>query len=147
MTQKTMKTLKEAKHIRVFLIQANKNIAKLTKIVEIAHEYFEKKEPLLIKVPHKEAIEYVDLLLWRHPIESFLPHAVKDTPCDDLIVITSSSNNPNSARTIFNLTSEPIKDEFFIRIYEFEGTSSSPNKKKNDHYEIYKEKGCTVTLI
>lgn len=146
MTQIPMKTLKEAKHIRVFLIQANKNGAKLTKIVEIAQEYFEKKEPLLIKVPHKEAIEYIDLLLWRHPIESFLPHAIKDTPCDDLIVITSSDNNPNSARTIFNLTSHPIEDEFFIRIYEFEGTSS-PNKKKNDHYQVYKEKGCTVTLM
>jgi len=141
-----MRTLKEAKHIRVFFIQASKNIVKLTKIVEIAQEYFEKKEPLLIKVPHQEAIEYVDLLLWKYPIESFIPHVVKDTPCDDLIVITSSRENPNNARTIFNLTSDPIEDEIFIRIYEFEGTSSA-NKKKNDHYNIYKEKGYTVTLI
>jgi len=133
---------KALKSIRVNFIQVSSNQMKLSKIAQTASSYFEKKEPIIFKVPHQNAIEYIDLLLWRYPKDSFLPHRLSDSPCDDLIVITSSSENLNQARSIFNLTKDPIDNEsdFFTHIYEFE------DKKDLSHYQIYKDRGYAITL-
>jgi DNA polymerase IIIc chi subunit len=130
--------------VRIHLLQVKNKQIKLGKIVKIAALYFEKREPLLLKVPSREAADYLDLLLWRYPKESFIPHVVQDQPTRDLIVITSSSKNPNEARSIFNLTPEPIENKnfFFTQIYEFEGKEENHLKQ----YQAYKERGYTLTL-
>ena len=104
---------------RVTFFQVNNDASKRQKIVQIAEEYFEKKEPLLIRLPHLKAVEYVDLLLWRSPEDSFLPHVIKDEPCKDFLVLTSTKENPNGARSILNLCKEPIKNKklSFIKRY------------------------------
>ena len=118
------------RHIRTTFFQVKSDQMKRQKIIELAEDYFEKKEPLLFKVPHQKALEYLDLLLWRFPQDSFLPHVIQDSPCSDLLAITASDENPNRSRSLFNLTPTPIEnpDLFFTHIYEFEDLSSTLKK-------------------
>jgi len=137
------------KQIRVTFFQVADDQQKRSKILHLAQEYFEKNEPLLIRLPHKKALEYVDILLWRVPQDSFLPHVIKDELCKDLIVLTTSDNNPNGARSILNLCPKPISNEdlSFTRIYELEDlASSNKNKSAQERYKNYKDKGYTITL-
>ncbi len=135
------------KEIRTLFFQVRSDQEKKALIVRLAKEYFEKKEPLLIRLPHEKALEYVDLLLWRIPPESFLPHVIKDAPCKDLIVLTSSKQNPNGARSILNLCPEPIdnKNLSFTKIYEIEDLASTQkNKTAQERYQSYKTAGFTI---
>jgi len=135
------------KHICIILFQVSNNREKLNAMIRIAQESFNKKNPLLIRLPHQKALEYVDTLLWRSPKDSFLPHVVTDNPCQDLIVLTTSETNPNQAHTIFNLCVHPVLNEdlFFTRIYEFEN-----NKKKDaldqKRYQRYRSQGYSIHL-
>lgn len=126
------------------------NQMKLKKIIEIASEYFEKQEPLLLKVPHEKGKEYVDHLLWSFPKESFLPHAVTDSSSKELIVITLSNENVNQAKAVFNLSSKPIenKEPPFHIIYTLDDLSSSEkNKMAQSHYKAYKERGYKIISL
>lgn len=135
------------KHIRATFFQVKNDHQKREQIIQLAKEYFEKKEPLLIKTPHEKALEYVDLLLWKHPKDSFLPHVIQDTPCQDLIVLTTSNENPNQARSVLNLCPKPVvnQDLSFYRIYELEDLASThKNKTAQDRYKYYREQGYTI---
>jgi len=137
------------KHIRVTFFQVCDDQQKRNKIIGLAQEYFEKNEPLVIRLPHEKALEYVDILLWRSPQESFLPHAIKDESCKDLIVLTTSEENPNEARSILNLCPKPVanKNLSFTRIYELEDLASShKNNAAQQRYKNYKEQGFSVIL-
>ncbi|MCB1107498.1 MAG: DNA polymerase III subunit chi [Chlamydiia bacterium] len=136
--------------IKVTFLQVKNDQHKREKIIHLAKEYFEKKEPLLIHLPHQKALEYVDLLLWRSPLESFLPHAVKDAPCKDLIVLTTSHENPNGSRSILNLCPSPVDNEnlSFLKIYELEDLASTQkNKSAQERYKHYKECGYMIVTI
>ena len=138
------------KHIRIFFIQVKTDEMKRKKITELSMEYFEKKSPLLFKVPHQKAVDYLDLLLWRYPQDSFLPHSVENTHLKELITITTSKENPNEAKSLFNLTAKPIDNTnlFFTHIYEFEDLSSTArNKNAQDRYKIYKEQGFSIITV
>jgi len=133
---------------RVTFFQVTSDQMKRKHIISVAYEYFEKKQPLLFKLPHQKALEYLDLLLWRLPQDSFLPHVIKDTPCQDLIVLTSSEENPNQARSIFNLTGEPILNPNFTNIYTFEDLSSTEkNTIAQKHYHAYKSHGYKIISL
>lgn len=138
----------ETKTSRVTFFQVTNDSMKRKWILQIAQEYFEKKEPLLFKLPHKKALEYLDLLLWRLPQDSFIPHIIKDTPSSDLIVLTSSDENPNGARSIFNLTGKPILNPFYRALYTFEDLSSTEkNTVAQEHYHAYKALGHMIVSL
>ncbi len=137
----------ETKQIKITFFQVRNTNSKLEKICQTALEFFEKKEPLLIKVPNPASLEFIDQLLWRYPPDSFLPHVIKDSPCDDLIVITTSNEKPNGADLIFNLTAMPIdlSKYSFNSVFEFEDlTSPQKNQTAKEHYQFYKSKGYTI---
>lgn len=139
-----------SKDVRVTFFQVKDDGEKRERMIRLAEEYFEKKEPLLIRLPHEKALEYADLLLWRAPEESFLPHAIKDEPCDDLIVLTTMDKNPNSARSILNLCPEPIDNQnlFFIKIYELEDLASThKHHSAQERYKAYKSAGYAIISI
>ena len=138
------------KHIRVTFFQLSDKQQKRNKIIEMAHEHFERKESLLIRLPHKQALKYVDLLLWRLPPDSFLPHSIRDEKSQDLIALTTSEENPNGAHNILNLCLKPVINThgFFTRIYEIDDLSNShKNHLTQEHYKDYKERGYTIHLL
>lgn len=132
---------------RVTFFQVKNDGEKRERIIRLAEEYFEKKEPLLIRLPHEKALEYVDLLLWRTPQESFLPHAIKDEPCKDFIVLTTTEKNPNSARSVLNLTPQPLPTTF-LKIYELEDLASThKHHSAQERYKAYKAAGCAIITL
>lgn len=136
--------------MRVTFFQVKTDQEKRGKIIQLCEEYFDKKEPLLIRVPHEKALEYVDLLLWRAPPDSFLPHALKDVPCKDLIVLTTSKENPNASHSLLNLCPEPEDNSkgLFTKIYELEDLSSTQkNQTAQLRYHHYKKGGFQIITI
>lgn len=136
--------------VRVTFFQVKSDTEKRGRIIRLATEYFEKKEPLVIQLPHQKALEYVDLLLWRSPKESFLPHTIKDVPTKDLIVLTSSKNNPNEARSVFNLCPDPVENQTssFIKIYELEDlVSTQQHHAAQRRYKAYKSAGYNIITL
>ena len=111
--------------MKVIYFQIRDASSKLKRIVSTATKCFKKKEPFLILAPNRAALEYLDLLLWRLPDESFLPHHAGTETTGELIAITDEPFNPNQATTVFNLRPEPVDSSLGPQlIYELEDLSS-----------------------
>lgn len=116
--------------MKVIYFQIKDAQAKLRRIVWAATEHFKKKEPFLILAPNRAAVEFLDLLLWRHPEESFLPHHAGSETTVELITITDEPFNSNQAMAIFNLRAEPVDPALSCQlIYELEDLTSPEAQK------------------
>lgn len=112
-----------------FLI-VKENSAKWQGIVQIANHCFHHRIKLLFSVASEEVGRYVDELLWKFPVESFLPHAVVNRPSTELIVISADLKNYNQAEILFNLRPEPnLLAAQFPLIYDF-FDETVPSKKE-----------------
>jgi len=136
--------------IIVTFFQVADDMQKKDRIVQTSSEYFEKKELILIKVPHLKALEFVDLLLWKYPYESFLPHCCEQNPTSDFIKIVQKITPSTTASAIFNLCQEPIENlnNSIKKIYELEDTYSiTKNQSAQIRYKAYKNKGFNIIAI
>ena len=126
---------------RVVFFQVSDASSKLNWVAQMAQFHFAKKERFLIIAEETKALTFTDELLWRHPPNSFLPHAIVDQPCVEWIALTKEKKNLNDARYAFNLCPTPLLIEGPFRIiYDFEDTSS-PNKKllSQIRFDAYKQ--------
>ena len=131
---------------RVIFFQIKNVKAKLIKLVQTAMHHFEKKEKLLIQVSDEASLNYVDELLWKVPIEGFLPHVVSEKSVDDFIVITKTQENLNKSPYLFNLSQEIIDlDTSYKIIYDFDDyTSSKKQEKSKKRFEVYRQAGFKI---
>lgn len=109
---------------------------KLNALCKTVQKHFDLKERLLITAPNKEAAEYIDLLLWRMPSDSFLPHYYSDSPINALVVITTTQENQNGARILLNLLPSvpPFYTEFDL-IYDIVDTADA-SKREISHNKL-----------
>lgn len=127
----------------VHFLNASTNQEKLAKLCLTIQNHFNKKERILIAVSNEETAKYIDLLLWRSPAESFLPHKVAKTPLNSLVIITTSSDNLNQSKIIFNLlpTVHPHYQDYEL-VYEIFDTTDPTKKeisqKKHHFYQTNK---------
>jgi DNA polymerase IIIc chi subunit len=131
---------------RVVFFQVRDSASKLSRIAEMAHLHFEKKEPILILVEDDRSVDFVDELLWKLPPTSFLPHVATDEMTTDYVAIAKVKKNVNSAHIAFNLCSTPLLIEGPFRIiYEFEDLTA-PNKKNLSslRFDAYKSAGYLI---
>lgn len=121
----------------VIFFTVKETAAKLRKIAEIAKEYLEKKELLLILVPDQAALEFVDALLWRLPEEGFLPH-----PTTLLQIDTQA----REAAAIFNLKPLPYLEKPYVHtIFELEDyTSTEKLQLSKQRYASYRDAHYTI---
>ena len=131
---------------KVIFFQIKNVKAKLIKLVQTAMHHFEKKEKLLIQVSDEASLNYVDELLWKVPIEGFLPHVVSEKSVDDFIVITKTQENLNKSPYLFNLSQEIIDlDTSYKIIYDFDDyTSSKKQEKSKKRFEVYRQAGFKI---
>ncbi|MBI5346429.1 MAG: DNA polymerase III subunit chi [Chlamydiae bacterium] len=131
----------------VIFFQVKEIKTKILKIIQTTYRHFEKKEPLLIKVMDEPALKFVDELLWKTPIESFLPHVVSNTVCQDLIVITKEDKNLNQG-ALLNLSPDIVYiDSSFKTIYDFDDfTSHDKQLASKKRFNFYRERGCSIEL-
>lgn len=82
------------------------NGSKLDKIVSTVASHYSRGSSVLIAVPTLEVALYIDLLLWRMPSTSFLPHTISDFTTSERVAITTSDTNINQATVLVNLRPE-----------------------------------------
>lgn len=109
----------DRRHKTVHFFHVNDAQSKLNSICSVAQKHFDKRDSILIAVPSHEAAIYIDQLLWRQPIESFIPHLIVNVPSKELVVITTTDVNVNRAKVLINLRPDihPKTDEYGI-IYD-----------------------------
>ncbi len=113
--------------------------AKLACITSIASYYFSLNHALAILVEDTKALHFVDELLWRHPLESFLPHPTQ--------LLSISLQVAEDTGVVLNLKPAPLLEGSFYNIYEMEDyTSSEKLQLSKQRYEAYKKAGYTVVL-
>jgi DNA polymerase-3 subunit chi len=91
---------------KVYFLRVKDVSEKLNTICGVIHKHYNIKEPVLIVVPSQEAAAYIDQLLWRQPNDSFLPHCISNLQTEEKIVITTSKENLNRSKIVFNLCGE-----------------------------------------
>ena len=126
---------------KIFYINLKNPTEKVRFLVKIAQDHYQKNKKLLILTADTKTTEYVDNLLWAEPKEGFLPHFASQTHLDECIVISAEKTNLNQAKTVLNLTPEPI-DPIALKlnsIIEIEDSSTSAKiqvfKKKLSYYQ------------
>lgn len=137
-----------SRETRVTFYQVRSDSQKRERIVRLVHESFENQQPLTIFLPHQKALDYVDLLLWRHPMESFLPHGIDEE--NALINLTIDKKLANRARSVLNLCPEPVdlSKEPLLKVFELEDLASThKNTSAHERYRAYKEAGCTIITL
>ncbi|MBJ7450086.1 MAG: DNA polymerase III subunit chi [Parachlamydiales bacterium] len=139
-----MSQVKQA--ITIHFRRVLKNIDKLSAVCQIAQEQFLRKERLLITVPDETTEKYIDELLWRLPTDSFLPHFVRTSECEESIVITRWPKNLNHAGVLLNLCPNPTPIALqFLHIYElFDETHPSKKAISQKKWDIYSQAGYHV---
>jgi DNA polymerase-3 subunit chi len=138
------------KHPIVLFYKVTDNQSKIRLISQKAQEAYQKEERLLISTPNLPAAQYVDELLWNYPEESFMPHAISDTPLSDWIAITMQSQlNVNQAARQLNLC--PTPSELYDQmeeIYEFlDHTTPQKVELSQQRFRFYEGKGFTPKII
>ena len=124
---------------RVIFFQVPDSQSKLKRIVETTQFHFRRKEPFLIFVEDEKGEKFVDELLWKLPVASFLPHVASDQT-QEMVAITKAKTNANGALFAFNLCPTPLLLPGFKTIYEFEDLSA-PNKThlSSIRFQAYKD--------
>jgi DNA polymerase IIIc chi subunit len=110
--------------------------SKLAKLCRVAQHHLEQKEPLLLLVPDKASLDFLDKLLWSS--ENFLPHP---TP---LLMISMEVNS--HFPTVFNLRPSALLGDAKT-IYEFEDhTSSEKLQLSKQRYQTYRDRNCPIIV-
>ena len=91
--------------MRVIFFQVIASDHKLQTITDVAAKHFEKQEKLLFVTENAIAAQYIDELLWKRPINSFIPHALITEASNELIQISTIHKNVIESPFVFNLTS------------------------------------------
>ena len=113
--------------------------AKLTKITNLAVDYFQRSEPILFFVQDEAAWDFLDNLFWSTPAESFLPHPTK------LIQIRTTFDM--TCPTIFNLSSAPLVHESIKTLYELEDhTTPDRLKASQNRYHTYRSQDVQIIV-
>lgn len=125
------------------------NQEKVSRLCQTVQRSFDTKERLLIAVPQHEVAQYLDTLLWRFPQESFLPHRISEQPCDDWVVITTSSENLNQAKTLINLlpSIHPSYAHYALLYEIFDETDPLKKEASEKKVAFYKNQRLNLTHI
>ncbi len=117
----------------VFFTRVRDNRDKIQSICKKAQEALANEKRLLIAVADIQAAQYVDVLLWKEPAESFLPHAIADASTHEWIAITTQNKlNVNQACRLLNLS--PLPPPFwalFEEVYEWFDESHMQKKEQS----------------
>jgi DNA polymerase-3 subunit chi len=133
----------------VSFLPAPNNRTKLASICQTIHYHFQKKEPILIKVPTEEAAKYIDALLWKYPEESFMPHVRSEVPVQECVVITCSKENLNQAAILLHLcpTVHPSPQQFSYIYDLYDETDEDKHQASEARKKYYMELGYPINFI
>lgn len=145
-----MKLMNRTENPLIIFITVRDNATKLHFIGATSLESLQTKNRLLITTPNLQAANYVDLLLWKSPEESFIPHIVSDMPTNEWIVITLQDRiNNNRASRLLNLCNNPSPLYSSVHeVYEFyDETHPEKLRVSQEKLRFYESLGPKVTIM
>lgn len=128
---------------KIIFLPVRTNQDKIENICQTVQKHFDRQDNLLIIAPSPVAVQYLDDLLWKNPLDSFLPHVTSQIECKDKVVITTITQNLNHAKILMNLCQEPcpIIEQFEI-VYElYDETHQEKLEQSKRRRQIYIQKG------
>jgi DNA polymerase-3 subunit chi len=142
--------MKKNSEIKVIFFPVKDNQAKIQLICFKVQQAINQEKRILITVPTEEAAKYIDSLLWRIPEESFIPHAIAQTPVKEWVAITPHlMHNLNEAHYLLNLCPQicPIY-QHFEEIYElYDETHPQKTEWAQKRLQDYQSKGLITVKI
>ena len=130
---------------RVILFQVKSSSEKIKYICKIAKKQFDLHHKLHIQTTNEQASIYVDSILWSYPKDSFVPHKISLTTCEEIICISHLDINSNGANTCFNLTNRAILNDCFSIIYDFEVYDTKNSSQiSEEKIKLYKEASLSI---
>ena len=135
--------------VKVIFFSIKDASTKVNALIQTVTSHFFKKEKIQILVPDKAALEFVDLLLWNQPKDSFLPHTTEVIlPFQDLVFISLPLPSLETYPIVFNLCPTPYLAPPSLKIlYELEDLSH-PQKAAafQIKFKHYQKEGYTLCL-
>ena len=132
---------------QVIFYQVGTPKAKIERLCNTSLSHFEKKKPLLVLTDSEKTSLYIDELLWRYPLDSFLPHTRAN---GEIVRISHKIEKDFDGSALFNLTRSPlIQLKILVKtIYEFEDLTT-PEKAKSfaPRYKAYSGAGCRIVSL
>ncbi len=139
------------KNSQIYFLPTKTPQEKIGQILRVAHQAHLKSEKLLFLTDSESTASYIDVLLWKHPKESFLPHTRAGSPGDEKIVIGILGASLIEFKKIFNLSKSPIdmkNVKSALVIYEFDDQTNEKGTLHTKHmYKIYKEQGFAIASL
>jgi DNA polymerase IIIc chi subunit len=135
--------------MQIFFISVSDNLSKLSIIGKVCQKHFLLRESIQIQVQDENSAKFIDDLLWKNPIVSFLPHNIASSECNEKIIITTTPRNLNQASILINLTSKAstIVDEFAL-IYELlDKTNQEKHQFSLEKIKTYEKMKANLTYI
>lgn len=131
---------------KVTFYRVRDNQSKLDLICGKAQEAIDQEKRLLILVGTIQAAQYIDALLWRHPVTGFVPHVITQSPTEEWIAIALGGQNVNQASRVLNLQVEAVlKGGDVEEIYElFDETHPQKTVQSEQRLEAYRAKGHAI---
>jgi DNA polymerase-3 subunit chi len=132
--------------LQIIFLQVATVEEKLNAICKTVQQHFKSRENLLITVHDAASATFIDQLLWKTPVESFLPHLISTQPTKEPVVITTVPRNLNQAQILINLCPDcsPILTQF-QRVYElWDLTHPAKTAAAEQRYKTYQEAGFDV---
>ena len=123
--------------------------SKLMRICDTVYEHVSLGQRILISVDDDVSAKFVDDLLWRLPEESFIPHIISDTECENDVIISTVEKNLNKAFVLINLRSSisPMAKSFSA-IYELnDHTVAKKLELSRQRYSAYKREGFPLNEV
>jgi DNA polymerase IIIc chi subunit len=135
--------------MQIFFMTASNNLSKLSIIGKICQKHFLLRESIQIQVQDEYSAKFIDDLIWKNPIVSFLPHNITNIESNEKIIITTTPRNLNQASILINLTSKAstIVGEFAL-IYELlDKTNQEKHHLSLEKIKTYEKMTANLTYI
>jgi DNA polymerase III subunit chi len=143
MTRTDPKT--EATTVRFYQLGLSSLEAAVTGILSKAYQ---KGVKTTLLTPGPDPSRYWDSLLWRNPVDSFLPHGIGSGPDPEKqpILITEQPDDTNGATLIVLVTPRIVESpkQYDMVIDFVDGSSPKALADSRNRYKQYRDQGCKL---
>jgi DNA polymerase III subunit chi len=120
---------------------------RLAAAAEWLRQAWQKRQPVLVYVPDRQAAEQLDRLLWSHPATGFVPHcaARSSLATETPILLTTELDELPHDRCLLNLGDElPPGFSRFEDLVEIVSTADADRLPARERFKFYRERGYAL---
>jgi DNA polymerase-3 subunit chi len=120
---------------------------RLAAAAEWLRQAWQKRQPVLVYVPTRQAADQLDRLLWSHPATGFVPHcaASSSLATETPILLTTQLDELPHDRCLLNLGDDlPPGFSRFEDLVEIVSTADAVRLPARERFKFYRERGYAL---